>query len=118
MRLIDVMRRLNTEHEIRFLLTAYVETLQFYDTAKQLPPGVATLPLKGVDDIEVRFNVLLDADLCGHAQSLRYRCDKQGAIAKEATEIFGAAVTRLQTLRLSDPAPAARPMPALSFSAA
>ena len=111
----DVIRRLNTEHEIRFLLTAYIETLQFYDSAKRLPPGVANLPLKGVGDIEARFRELLGAELCGLARS---HCDTQGAIAREATEIFGAAFTRLQVLRLTDPVPVARPMPALTFVAA
>ena len=100
----DVIRHLNTEHEIRFLLTAYVETLQFYDAAQRLPPGVATLPLKGVDDIESRFTDLLGAELCGLARS---HCDTQGGIAREATEIFGAAFMRLQVLRSTAPAPAA-----------
>ena len=98
----DVMRRLNTEHEVNFLLTAYVETLQFYAAEKRLPPGVATLPLRGTDDIEARFNELRGAQLCGAARSL---CDTQSAIAREATEIFGAAHTRLQTLRSSAAAP-------------
>ena len=115
MLMIDVMRRLHTEHEIRFLLTAYVETLQFCDAAKRLPPGVATLPLTGVADIEARFTELLGAELCGLARS---HCDTQGAIAREATEIFGAAYTRLQSLRLTDPVPVARPLPVLSFSTA
>lgn len=112
MLIIDVMRRLNTEHEIQFLLTAYVETLQFYGAEKRLPPGVATLPLNGVDDIEARFTDLLGAELCGLARSPR---DTQGAIAHEATEIFGAAYTRLQVLRLPTHAPL--PAPALTFAA-
>ncbi len=107
MLMIDVMRRLNTEHEIRFLLTAYIETLQFYESAKRLPPGVAALPLKGVDDIEARFTELLGAELCGLARS---HCDTQGAIAREATEIFGAAFTRLRALRPPTEAPAVRPL--------
>jgi hypothetical protein len=111
----DVIRRLNTEHEIRFLLTAYIETLQFYDSAKRLPPGVGKLPLRGVDDIEARFTELLGAELCGLARS---HCDTQGAIAREATEIFGAAFTRLQVLRLTDAVRVTRPMPALHFAAA
>ena len=98
MLMIDVMRRLSTEHEISFLLTAYIETLQFYDAEKRLPPGVGALPLKGVEDIEARFTELLGAELCGLARS---HCDTQGAIAREATEIFGAAYARLQTLRPS-----------------
>ena len=111
----DVIRRLNTEYEIRFLLSAYIETLQFYDSAKRLPPGVGKLPLRGVEDIEARFTELLGAELCGLARS---HCDTQGAIAREATEIFGAAFTRLQVLRMSETVPAARPMPALDFAVA
>lgn len=113
MLMIDVMRRLNTEHEIRFLLTAYIETLQFYESAKRLPPGVAALPLKGVDDIEARFSELLGAELSGLARS---HCDTQGAIAREATEIFGAAFTRLQVLRRSVNAPVALQAPVHVYS--
>ena len=105
MSLIDVIRHLSSEHEVRFLLTAYVETLQFYDSAKRLPPGICALPLKDAEDIEARFNELLGAELCGLARS---HCDTQGAIAREATKIFGAAYTRLQTLRASAKPPAAR----------
>jgi hypothetical protein len=100
----EVMHRLNTEHEVNFLLTAYIETLQFYDAGKRLPPGVASLPLKGIDDIESRFTDLLGAELCGLA---RAHSDTQGAIAREATEIFGAAFTRLQALRISSQKPGA-----------
>ncbi len=113
MLIIDVMRRLNTEQEIEFLLTAYMETLQFYGAAKRLPPGVATLPLRGGDDIEARFIELLGAELCGLA---RAHCDTQGAIAREATEIFGAAHTRLQTLRLLGTGLASQPVPELKFA--
>lgn len=113
MLLIDVMRRLNTEHEIRFLLSAYLETLQFFDSAKRLPPGVATLPLKDAEDIEARFTELLGAELCGLARS---HCDTQGAIAREATEIFGAAHTRLQALRASAALPVKRVMPTVAFA--
>jgi len=105
----DVMRRLNTEHEINFLLTAYIETLQFYESAKRLPPGVGALPLRGAEDIEERFTELLGAELCGLARS---HCDTQGAIAHEATEIFGAAFTRLRALRQAGTVPA----PALSMN--
>lgn len=96
MQLVDVMRRLNTENEICFLLMAYLETLQSYGAEKRLPHGVAQLPIIGAADVELRFRELLGAELCGLARS---HCDTQGAIAREATEIFGAAFTRLQALR-------------------
>jgi len=77
-----------------------------------LPPGVGTLPLKGAEDIEARFSELLGAEWCGLARSHR---DTQGAIAREAVEIFGAAHTRLQALRSSV---AAAPVPRATSAAA
>lgn len=114
MQVVDVLHRLNTEHEIRFLLTAYIETLQFYEATKWLPSGVAALPLTGVEDIEVRFTELLGAELSGLARS---HCATQGAIAREATEVFGAAFTRLQVLRQSAAVTVPRERPALVFAA-
>jgi hypothetical protein len=108
MLLIDVLRRLNTEHELRFLLAAYLENLQSRHVENQLPLGVAALPLKDAQDIEARFAELMGEALCGLA---RGHCDTQTAIAKEATEIFGAAVTRLHTLREGD-----APVPMLCFN--
>lgn len=101
----DVIHRLNSEAEVLFLLTAYVESLQCYQAEKRLPPGVAALPLIDAADVEARFTELLGAELCGLARS---HCDTQGAIAREATEIFGAAFTRLQALRPSATAPQMR----------
>jgi hypothetical protein len=96
MLIIDVMRRLNTEHEIGFLLTAYIETLQFYDPAKRLPQAVAELPLRGAEDIEARLTALLHAKSCAFAPAPGAT---QGKIAREATDVFAAAHTRLQALR-------------------
>lgn len=96
MLLTDVICRSNTEYEIRFLLTAYLENLQARGAAQRLPPGAAALPLKDEHDIEARFAALL-------GMQLRERPRAQGAAAdeieKQATEIFGAAVIRLHTLR-------------------
>lgn len=115
MQIIDVMRRLNTEHEIKFLLTAYIESLQFYNAAKRLPPGVGALPLRDIEDIEERFTELLGAELCGLARS---HCDTQGATAREATEIFGAAFTRIRALRNTSQMTEPRPEPSLHFATA
>ena len=41
MLIIDALRRSNTVHEICFLLTNYIETLQFYAAAKRLPKAEA-----------------------------------------------------------------------------
>jgi hypothetical protein len=96
MQMLDVMRRVNSEHEVRFLLSAYVETLRFYDAGRSLPQGVTMLPLAGVDDVRERFEALLDIDLCGSAA---HRSECVHAIVREAAEIFGAALGRLQILQ-------------------
>lgn len=96
MLIVDVMRRLNSEHEVCFLLSAYLETLHFHSPEKYLPPGVTDLPLRGAEDVEERFTELLGAELTGLA---RAQSDTRGAIAKEATEIFGVACGRIQALR-------------------
>jgi hypothetical protein len=92
----EVMRHLNVESDIRYMLTLYLETLRCCNAGNRLPPGVAALPLRDAAEIESRFTELLGAELSGVTQA---SCDAQGAISREATEIFGAAYTRLQTLR-------------------
>ena len=95
----EVICRLKTEHEVNFLLTSYVETLQFCGARTWLPPGVAALPLQGLDDIEARFNALKDTEWSGRECAQR---DSQKGIASEVTEIFGVAVTRLKVLLLPE----------------
>ncbi len=103
----DAMRRSNTACEIEYLLTAYMETLQFYGAAQQLPPGVASLPLRGASDINSRYKALLGLDACGMSHAHR---DMQGAIAREAREIFGAACVRLQALQMLPPLQTRKPI--------
>jgi hypothetical protein len=98
MQLLDVMRKLNTETEISFLLSAYIETLPFYDFGGTLPIGVTTLPLAGVEDVRNRFEALLDIELCGGAVKAGERVH---AIVREAAEIFGVALTRLHAIQSS-----------------
>ena len=98
MLIIDALRRSNTVHEICFLLTNYIETLQFYAAAKRLPAGVAVLPVNGLDDIEARFAGLREAKLCDLARS---RCDTHDAIVNEAADVFDEALCRLKALSAS-----------------
>ncbi len=95
MLIIDAMRRSNTAHEVCFLLTNYVETLQFYDSGKRLPAGVVTLPVIGLDDIEARYTGLYEAKICGLARS---KCNTSGTILNEATDVFYEALSRLKAL--------------------
>lgn len=107
MQIIDAIHRANSTHEVYFLLTHYVETLQFYDTAKRLPAGVAALPLQDMADVEARFVGLQEAKLCGLARS---RCDTHGEMVNEAMDVFYEGLCRLKALAasaalLSAPAP-------------
>jgi hypothetical protein len=77
------------------LLTNYIETLQFYDSEKRLPAGVAMLPVIDLDDIEARYAGLYEAKLCGLARS---HCNTNGTILNEAVEVFYEALCRLKTL--------------------
>lgn len=95
MLILDVIRRVNTEHEVKFLLAAYLETLPFYDVTRSLPDGITELPLRGMEDVRNRFEALLDVELSGEALHAGAHVH---AIVREAAEIFGAALTRLQTL--------------------
>ena len=96
MQILDVMRRVSTESEVKFLLSAYVETLPFYDFSHSLPRGVTQLPLAGVEDVRSRFEALLDVELSGGAAQAGERVH---AIVREAAEVFGVALTRMQTLQ-------------------
>lgn len=85
MLIIDAMRRADTTQEVGFLLTSYVETLQFYDAAKRLPNGATTLPVNDLADIEARLAGLRSAQQ-------RIRAGKQrrsdGPIIDEANNVF------------------------------
>ena len=108
MQLLDVMHRLNSETEVSFLLTAYIETLRFYDSGGTLTAGVTALPLTGADDIHRRFETLIGIELdVGAAR----QDSGVHAMVREAVEVHGAALKRLQEL-------AARPRPSPAQSTA
>ncbi|MGZ5165234.1 MAG: hypothetical protein ACXWCQ_32405, partial [Burkholderiales bacterium] len=83
-----------TEHVVRFLLMAYVETLDYYETTRSLLPAqVRRMPLAGKDDLYGRlcvFRTLLQA----HQPTAREARRMLG----EAVEIFAAASRRLNVL--------------------
>jgi hypothetical protein len=51
----DAIRTARSEHTVYFLLTAYLESLQF---SRKLPDYVTALPLAGLNDLEWRFERL------------------------------------------------------------
>lgn len=94
MMIADVIRNAATEHEIYFLLTAYVEAVRFCDTLNGLPERMTSLPLAGIDDVRSRFNKLV-AELDAASKRLDHKACET---IREALHIFGAALHRLGSL--------------------
>jgi hypothetical protein len=57
----EALRRANSAHEIRFLLTNYIETLQFYLPGGAAMARVTRLPVHDLPDVEARWAVLRHA---------------------------------------------------------
>lgn len=90
----DVIHEANTEHEVFFLLTAYVESLRHGDKLGTLPQDLTRLPLSGAGDVRSRFigiRAALNTDLGSGS-------GRTHAIFQEAADIFGTAVDRLDRL--------------------
>ena len=91
--IIGIIREANTEHDIYFLLTSYIEAVRFGDKLNFLPECLTRLPLTGLDDVRGRSAKLV-AELDAASKRLDY---KTCMVIKEALEIFGAALTRLES---------------------
>lgn len=92
----DVIREATTEHEVYFLLTAYVEAVRYGDMLNHLPGQVRELPLHGLDDVRTRVDGLR-AELV--RSSAPQTGDRSRVIVKESSELFSEALTRLQRLQ-------------------
>ena len=95
MMLNDAIRLAATEHVIYFLLTAFVETLDYRDPPRSFIPARAKrLPLVGEADLLERLRVLRNA--CkAHA---RTEPIARGVI-EEAVDVFSTALQRLTALQ-------------------
>ena len=87
----DVIREANSEHEVYFLLTAYVEAVRHGDLLNCLPGQVRELPLHGLDDVRTRVDGL-------RAELGAVRNTQTRVIVMESTEVFSEALNRLQCL--------------------
>ena len=102
---IDIIRQAESEHEIYFLLTAYLEAVQFSDKLKLLPDSMERLPIASIDSVQERFRKLI-VELDKASKELN---DNACAVIKEAMCIFNAALNRLESLAgRQDPALAGR----------
>jgi hypothetical protein len=94
MMITNIIREANTEPEVYFLLTAYIESIQFGDKLNCLSEHLTSLPLTGLDDVRQR-SVKLVTELDVASKRLD---DKVCVVIKEALEVFGTALSRLELL--------------------
>lgn len=118
MLIIDAMQRATTANEVCYLLTSYVETLQFCDTRGRLPACVTALPVRGLDDVAARLEGLQAVQV---PAAVHLAGSSDSAMMNEAASLFRVALCRLEALRMADGPnfwfdrrAAARPGPALS----
>jgi len=96
MLILDAIRRSTSSQEVYFLLTCYVDGLQFYSTGKRLSAGVTALPLQNLQDIEARCLTVQQSQrqpAATHTPS-----DSDTAILNEVAEVFGVALGCLKAL--------------------
>lgn len=92
----DAIQQANTEHEIFFLLTAYVEAVGYCDKLQLLPWQMRDLPLAGADDVKARISGL-------HLRLHSMTPDVDGRVhlvVNEALEVLNAALRRLASLQV------------------
>ena len=89
--IIDVIREANNEHEIYFLLTAYVEAVRYGDKFNTLPAQMRDLPLADMANVKERVD------------KIKAGLDRTNfldrPIIKEAMDIFIVALDRLGSLK-------------------
>lgn len=101
----DVIRDAESEHQIYFLLTAYLEAVRYSDKLNLLPDTVTRLPIASMADVKARFEhlfIVLDCESKGLN-------DRVCMVLKEALHIFSTAINRLESLaRTKNPLPERR----------
>ena len=94
MKIADVIRSANSEHEIYFLLTAYIRTMPFCDLLSRMPEPITRLPLNGIPDVRSRFGKLV-MELDTASKQLD---DDTCSSIKGAMHVFGTSLERLVVL--------------------
>ena len=95
MMLHDAIRNATSEHTVYFLLTAYLDTLQF---SRKLPEHLTVLPIADLPDLESRFAKLV----AEYETELRLPDSHKFFVLVEAVGIFDLAAVRVcQLLRES-----------------
>jgi hypothetical protein len=90
----NYIRKANTEYEIYFLLTAYIQTVRFCDKLEHMPKHMAALPLTGRDNLQARFDrLIVELDIASKRSD-----DKACVIIKEALAVLSTALNCLWSL--------------------
>ena len=93
MKITEAIQTADTEHVVYFLLTAYVETLGYYDPLRSsVPRDVKRLPVTGMADVSERLGAL-------RLTIEHYARSKTRLLIEEAVEIFSVALQRLTVLQ-------------------
>lgn len=87
----DVIREATSEHEVYFLLTAYVEAVRYGDMLRYLPGPVRELPLNGFDDVRTRVDGLKEELVRSSSDSN----ERTRMLVRETSELFSEALNRL-----------------------
>lgn len=90
----DVIREAKSEHEIYFLLTAYMEAIQFSDKLSFVPAAGEHLPVDSMHGVRTRFEQFI-VELDRASKALNHDAC---LVIKEAMLIFNTALNRLETL--------------------
>jgi hypothetical protein len=90
----DLMRDATAEHEIYFLLTAYIETARSEKRLEFLPVAATALPLDDLTDVRFRFTTLMNA-LDAASRNLD---DQACLVLREAVFVYGSALHCLAEL--------------------
>jgi hypothetical protein len=89
----QAIRNAENEHVVYFLLTAYVETLGYYDPLRSsLPEHVKALPICGLPDVAQRLSTVQ------RLLERRTEHDKAGVL-EEAADVLAASAQRLRALQ-------------------
>lgn len=99
--IVTAIREAETEQEVYFFLTAYVETLHYGDQLNLLPESIKTLPLTGLENVQDRFQQFM-VELDRASKRLDH---KACGVIKEALHAFGTALVRLEVLNSRQGAP-------------
>jgi hypothetical protein len=90
----DVIREAGDEHQVHFLVNAYLEAVRYCDPLCLMPGAIRDLPLQGVEDAAARAR-----EVGALLESQELASDQARVVANEALGILTAAQHRLESLR-------------------